>query len=791
MCIINTAKRFIFCFIITVVFFGCAQKSDLEEARKYSQQSEASYRQALKVHRDLITKGKDVDILRFQLGQLYFGHGEFDKVIEELKNVNTPFAKKLLAIAYYKTGNFTDALEVFNKNEMSGDEYLYYYGLTCEKLNLFDKALDIYKKIKDQKLTILASERINSIEKQVSLVDIKDIDPAAAKIIADSPKQEDYPQAGALILSCNEVIKITSGNSEISYLHYIVKILNERGKEDFSETHIDYDSTYEKVELEYARTIRPDGKVVEVGARHIRDVSKYLNYPLYSNARVYIISFPEIAEGAVIEYKVKVYRNQLINKKDFALNYPLQTSEPIIKADFMLYLPKDKNVYLKNLNAEYNNFGADLKPQIKNDVNGLIYSWQFNNIPQIIPEANMPPSIEINPTILISTFKSWEEICQWWWELAKNKIKADAGIKDKIKELTQNLDSAEAKARAIYNFCAKEIRYVAVEYGDAGYEPHKAEDVFRNKYGDCKDQAVLLVTMLREAGISAWPVLIPTKSCYNLDRAFPVMLFDHAIAVVGLDNRLVFLDPTAETCSFGDLPGADQARSVLLIKEGSYIIEDTPFYPAEHNLNKQSLKISVHNDESIAADKAIFSHGVYDQAQRYWLLYTAPELIEEVLKEKIQDISIGAELEDYNIKNLEDLNIPVELDYSFKGPEYFTSAGILRIMSQLASLDASLVAKAKRKYPLDFNILDRKEMEIEIAIPADFKLKYLPENIKQDNPWFKFSVEYVYKGNTIYFKQATELKKARVDKGDYPLFKDMFESLAKKIKQRIIMEKVK
>jgi len=199
------------------------------------------------------------------------------------------------------------------------------------------------------------------------------------------------------------------------------------------------------VELEYARTIRPDGAVVDVGSRHIRDVSKYLNFPLYSNARICIISFPEIADGAVVEYKLKVYRNQLINKKDFILHYSLQTGEPVISANFILDLPQGRILHLKTLNDKYNKFGAKLEPA-QQEVNGRkIYRWQFKDIPQIIPEANMPPGAEINPVILMSTFSSWQDIYEWWWKLAKDKMQADTAIKDKVKELTAGLKSEEEK----------------------------------------------------------------------------------------------------------------------------------------------------------------------------------------------------------------------------------------------------------------------------------------------------------------------------------------------------------
>ncbi|MDD4980506.1 MAG: DUF3857 domain-containing protein [Candidatus Omnitrophica bacterium] len=771
------------------ILSGCAQKDEVQQAQDYLKASENYYQRAVSLYKDLIAKDKDSARLRFELGRLYYNQGELKQAIEEFKQADYPEAKKFLAIAYYRMGNFTDALEAFAKEKSSDDEYLYYYGLTCEKLNLFDTALALYKKIQGKEFSPLAMERIDIIEKASVPRQIKDIDPEVYDILKAAPTQAEYPQAGALVLFCDERIEVTAQNTQVSTLRYLVKILNERGKEEFSESQIEYDSTYEKVELEYARIIKPDGTVVEVGSRHIRDVSKYLNFPLYSNARVYIISFPEITEGASIEYKVKILRNQLINKKDFFTVYPLQAQEPIMTAHFSIVLPKDKPLHIKTLNDKYNDFGANLKCQPQQEDGRLIYGWHFKDIPQIIPESNMPPDAQINPSVLASTFSSWQEVYAWWWKLAQETIRADSAIKSKVRELTVNCGSEEEKAKTIYNFCAQKIRYVAVEYGQAGYEPHPAADIFRNKYGDCKDQAILLVTILKEAGLSAWPVLIPTRASYALNEDFPAMFFNHCIAAVELKDKIIFMDPTAQTCPFGDLPEDDQGRAALIVKENGYQILDTPLYPASHNLKKQELMVKINSDESIAVEGAIFTYGIYDQAQRYWILYTPPELIREALKERIQSISIGATLDKYNIENVSDLNTPVVLRYSFKGPEYFTVAGENRIMPQLAHLDTTLTAKDNRKYPIDFSVLDIEEAAVEIEIPQYFSVSHMPPGVLEDSPWFKFIVEYNQKNNKIYFRQRIELKKSIVPEKEYPDFKVFFEGLAKKIKQRIVLEK--
>ncbi len=775
-----------FSFII-FSFFGCGQRD--KQAEGYASKSESYYQKAVADYRHLLARGKDPDKQYYALGQLYYRHGEFSQGIEALKKSRDSRARRLLALSYFRSGDFTAASEVFNKEEFSDDEYLYYYGLTCEKLNLFDTALKVYAKVKGKEFLVRVRQRMEIIDRTGGLPLIQDIAPDVYRMLKKAPAAEKYPQAGGLILYCDENVQITPENTEISTAHVLVKILNERGKKSLSEMNIDYDSTYEKVELEFARTIKPDGSVVTVGSRHIRDVSKYLNFPLYSNARAFIISFPEITEGASIEYKFKILRHELMNKKDFVLNYSLKNSEPTIEAYFTVRVPKGRDLKIKYLNTQYNDSGMDLAPKIKEENNYAVYKWAFEDIPQIIPEANMPPAVEINPTFLISSFSGWQDIYRWWWGLAQDKIKADDAIKAKVAELTKGLNGAEEKARAIYNFCALKIRYVAVEYGRAGYEPHAAADVFKNKYGDCKDQAILLVTMLKEIGITAWPVLIPTKDSYNLDPDFPGVFFDHCIAAASINGKSIFLDPTAETCSFGDLPSDDQARRVLVFKEDGYKTMETPLFPAEHNFIKQRLEIKIEKDGSIQARKFVYTGGVYEQAQRYWLLFTPPELVSEVLKQKIQEVSIGASLDKYEAGNLNDLNKPLVLQYSFYGPEYLMLAGPLEIMPQLAIADLSLTAKDKRKFPIEFQILETKETVFQIELPRGVKVKYFPESLEAQSQWVDFSVQYSFKGNKIYFYQRSQLKKTKVPENEYPDFKKFFEGFARRIKQRVILEK--
>lgn len=782
-------KAFIAC--LCLVLCGCSGQGSVTRAQRYAAEAEARFHAAADLYEKILEKTPGASPLRFAAGALYYRHGDFDRAINHLRQSHEASAAKYLAMALYRSGDYTSALEACGMQAGADDEFRYYHGLICEKLNLFDRALDIYRGITGAGFLAAARARISTIEKEVNPHTIKDIDPGVAAILAQCPAPEAYPQAGALILLSDEEAEVTSDDKMVYRLHYIVRILNERGKERFAEAPIEYDSTDEKVTLEYARTIRADGTVVDVGSRHIRDVSKYLNFPLYSNARVFIISFPEIAEGATIEYKVTLSRSQLINKDDFVIPLTLQAQEPVIDSRFCLTMPAGRTVKMRTINERYNTFGADLAPAVTEQAGSRTYRWNCKNIPQIIPEPQMPPFHEVNPAILLSSFDSWQELYGWWRPLAKDKIRSDEAIRQKVAELTRGRVSDEARLRAIHNFCAQKIRYVAVEYGQAGYEPHQAADIFQNKYGDCKDQSVLLVTMLREAGFDAWPVLIPTRDSFAMDPDFPAMMFNHCIAAVAWNGKLIFMDPTAETCSFGDLPAADQDRTVLVIKENGYEIARTPLYPTSHNTVSQRLSLVIGADEGISGERAVSSSGVYDQAQRYWLLYTIPDMVKDTIAGKIQEFSIGARLDGYVVENLNELDTPLVLRYSFTGPEFMIPAGPLRILPGFAGIDMSAVAKAARTYPIFYPVLDQKDVETAISLPPGYAVRYLPKPVHEENEWISYSARYDTQGQKLVFRQSSVLRRRTITQEEYPAYKSFIEQMGLRVKQRVVLERKK
>ncbi len=724
--------------------------------------------------------------LRMQAARFYYQFRDYVKVKNILMGRNSKEAKMILAKTFVKLKEYNRAIEIFEqlKPLPKEPEYLYLYGEVLVKNNLFTKAIKIYREVKEP-FGILAKNRIKSIQSSVEgsiPVQVAEISKQAEGFI-DLVKDE-----AAVILLVDEENEITSDNTSISQAHIIEKILSERGK-GLAEVKIGYDSTYERVELEFARTITKEGKVIYAGEENIRDVSRYLNYPLYSNSRVRIISMPAVDVGSIIEYKVKIYSSKLIDEDKFCFIYRLREANPIFKANFRFIIPKASPANFKCFNQKYAD-DVNLQPVMEEKDNRKIYVWKFNQIKSIIPEYSMPPISLINPGILVSSFSSWDQIYKWWKSLYEDKIELCQEIKDLVAKITKDLDSDLDKAKKIYEFAAKNIRYVAIEYGDSGYEPHHVQEVFKNRYGDCKDQAILLTAMLREAGLLAYPVLIPTRSAYSIDTKFPSINFNHAICVLKNEGDLIFMDPTAETTPFLDLPISDQDRDVMVFYNDGWDIVNTGHI--NNNKINYEMKISLDNEENAAIDRKVVSEGYYAAAYRGYLKYTHPEIIKESIQKKMRELSPMSTLINYNIENGNDFDKNPILTYRFQAKKFLNPASNFRIIPVLDQiyLDRSLIGKESRKFPIDNDAFFSKEAKIKVVLPDTLKVKYLPRSKILNNIWFNLEVYYQSDLDSIIFYQKFKTNKRFVEVNEYNDFKRTLEDAIYLLREEIILEKV-
>ncbi|MEA2081141.1 MAG: DUF3857 domain-containing protein [Elusimicrobiota bacterium] len=738
--------------------------------------------------------GTSDELLKFKAGFL-FESGDFEGCIETLKKVReTDYqVNRLFALSHYYTGEPTAALYHFDTvakeaENLKDGEILFYRARTLEAKNLFEDAVTAYGKVREGAYAVKAAQRSDALVKKLPRR-IEDIDSEIAAMIRKAPSQEEHPEAAAAVLLEREVYEVFPDSSTVSEVLKVVKIFNDRGKKQFAEVRLSYDSTYEDIEIVDAYTVLPSGLTREVSPQQIRDVSKYMNFPLYSNARLKIISMPAVTPGAVIVYRVR-YKSNKLASGNVIFRYGIQGFSPYVKQEFTVKIPLSftpnirifRNGYLKKYR---------LKPRVKKLPSGRTYKWKVPPVPEIIPEDSMPSWNEITDGFRFSTFGSWKQIYLWWKGMFSDRTVVTPAIRKQTAKL-MDMSSERKTAANIYHWVASEIRYVAVEYGEAGFRPHKAEEIFLNKYGDCKDQAVLLTTMLREAGLNAHLVLIGTRGTFPLIEDFPELVFNHAIACVEIDGKIIFMDPTAETCSFGDLPGGDQGRKTLVFFDGRYEIMETPVFGSASNSVSKKMTIKVADDEKISASRDVETKGVFDQGQRYWLKYTKPVKIKEQLEKKVNAITPDAVLKKYELPDVDNMNEHCRLKMIFRGRDYLKKAGNIRLAPQWGGVGTSIVSKEKRKYPIKASLPSEKITETKLVLPPSWKVLFIPEEINEENKWFSLSRKFVFtEGNELIYTEKTVTNNEDVKPEDYKKYRGIVLGLHRRTRSQAVFETMK
>ncbi len=166
----------------------------------------------------------------------------------------------------------------------------------------------------------------------------------------------------------------------------------------------------------------------------------------------------------------------------------------------------------------------------------------------------------------ISSFQNWEQVGRWYWDLQKDRIEPTPAIRAKASELTKGLTDDAARLRALYSFVSTQYRYIGISFGIGRYQPHAADDVLTNNYGDCKDKQTLLASLLQASGITLYPALISSSQKLDIEIPSPAQ-FDHVIGYLPANKNedSVWLDTTIEVAPFGYLVPRLRGKPALVM----------------------------------------------------------------------------------------------------------------------------------------------------------------------------------------------------------------------------------
>ena len=548
----------------------------------------------------------------------------------------------------------------------------------------------------------------------------------------------------------------------------------------------EYQADRQIVSLRAARVYRSDGKVDEAAESGEGSVNNPA-IAMYTSARTFYVSFPRLNAGDVVELR---YRIEDVSPRNEIADYfgeveYLQSDEPIGSSEYVLITPKVKPFHI---------FASDLPGlarEIKEDGDRKIYRFAATDVPPVAPEPAMPPWAESLAYVHASTFKTWDEVGTWYWGLAREQFDVDDEVRKKIREITKGLTDDRSKVRAIYKY-ATETRYVALEFGIEGIRPRRSAQTLARGWGDCKDKATLIVTMLREVGIPATIVLVRTRLRGDIQPE-PASLapFDHAIAYVpSLD---LYLDGTAEHTGSSELPAMDRGAIALQINEGKPKLVRLPHPPPEDSVTRRLMDLTLAADGSaqFAVDIQVTGAPAVEWRTRYMAEGTRRDRAGRDLAADMGAVELAAGKVGVDVNDLEDIEQPVKLRARGKAPGLARREG--DTLSVPASppqrLAADFASLSSRTLDLIVPALTAREEEWTLRVPTGMRVTRAPLPQDLDTPFGKLSIAVEQSAGKIVVRSRLAFKKVRIKPSEYMSFRTFCETVDRAFGQRVVIGK--
>jgi hypothetical protein len=484
-------------------------------------------------------------------------------------------------------------------------------------------------------------------------------------------------------------------------------------------------------------------------------------------------------------------------------SWDFQDSIPTLRSVFELVLPPDWHYSVAARNAV-----ADRK-----DATGVVtsqpapghYRWQIDRVPGIdLEDVPMTPEFGAMAGRLVVRYSRdpqpsgdarWTAIGDWYTTLAMPGAQATPDLSAKAKELVAGQTDFTAKIQSIANYMQRNIRYVGIEIGIGGLQPHSADDVFRNRYGDCKDKATLLRAMLESVGIHSTWVLVDTRRGF-VDPAIPSIDGNHAIAAIeipaGYTNpllqsvvtaksgkRYLIFDPTNEWIPIGQIPPYEQGGYGILSEGGESQLIALPVMAPDSDRVEHTIHAQLAADGSLEASVVEQRFGYAAERPRVMFTGGSQQQQRDYLEKRLRLDLTSVSIEKLAAEHSTELSRPLELDYSFRVANYARSAGdLLLVRPRIFGSDAWSLPRETRAWPIDLSAVQSRTDHTDLTLPPGYVVDELPDAVSLDTDFASYHSAVTADATTLHYTREYTVKLLQLDASRYDDLRKFSERVA-------------
>jgi transglutaminase-like putative cysteine protease/tetratricopeptide (TPR) repeat protein len=390
------------------------------------------------------------------------------------------------------------------------------------------------------------------------------------QVATEAPKLSD---AEVVVLLDEQRDTIDQDGRERQTMHLIYRVDKQRGVESWASVSTEYWPWYQLQPTIRARVITPDGIQHDLDLKSLADNAvRDDDENVFSDRHVYEGPLPAVSIGAVVEEETVVTDKTPFFQGSWSESFLIGRHQPVFCTRLVVELPTSMALHYKPLLA------PELKTSKTENGGTTTYRFDYGRTEPLESRPMLPPDEPHYPGILLTTADTWNDLAVQYWKRTEPQIRPE-----EVKTLVGGLHGDEEST--IAQLLAKvhdSVRYTGLEFGEANLTPQPPSETLKRKYGDCKDKATLLVSMLRAAGIPSYLALLNSGDGRDVYPDLPGMShFNHAIAYI--PSREMFVDATAEYSRVGELPSDDQNRWALIVSEATTQLKRTPQLPSSTN----------------------------------------------------------------------------------------------------------------------------------------------------------------------------------------------------------------
>lgn len=556
-----------------------------------------------------------------------------------------------------------------------------------------------------------------------------------------------------------------------------VRIQSDAGVRQFGLLSFSYLRENERLDLAYVRVRKPDGTLVTTPESDVQEMPSEVARaaPMYTDLREKQVPVKSLGAGDVLEYQVSYQyggfrfrrytriRPEVPNQ--FWYSQSFVTGAIVLGETLEISMPATVHVKVASASA--------VKPEIREEAGRRIYRWKTAQLePASQNEKKAKPPTPSPPSVQLTTFQSWEEVGRWYSKLQQERTTVSPAIQAKADELTRGLATAAEKDRAIYKFVSAKFRYIGISFGTGRFQPHSADDVFSNQYGDCKDKHTLFAALLKAAGIDAWPALIGSGN--KLEPAIPSPAqFDHVITVVPLGKDALWLDTTPEVAPFGMLSQPLRDKQALVMPSGGPpSLMRTPADPPFPSYEKFEVKSSLAADGTLTGHFDVTARGDSELVLRILFRQTPAAQWQQFVQNMSYATGFSGTVSKLDVSDPEDTDKPLHYAYDYIRKSYSDWEN-LRITPPFPTLGFTRGKDdPKPEEPVEIGTPGEIIRLAEIRLPEGYSAS-IPEGAHAQRGSGDYISTYSINGGVLTVERRLRLKKRRIAPDEWQDYLDL------------------